>query len=249
MMFVSSDSETMHFARGIGGTGARMKVWRSGFFIWRLDFRTNLWRTIYHALYTKYCSWRCLHLYVQLTSAGIRSWRLLFPGPSGQTRRWRESSRGQLEELTSVFFLFGQITPPDIVELPWGYSQLFKPRLETGIVFIAIWYDWGHFFLCHHLIYWFLDKGHDYSLAGKYVFLRFLTYDASVPVVCVDEKPYQLLGEFRTALKMRPGSDKKIDSEYVRNGTCSIFAFTQPLAGVRNVSVREHHTAVDWEKK
>lgn len=71
-------------------------------------------------------------------------------------------------------------------------------------------------------------------------------YDALHPVVCMDEKPYQLLGEAREPLPMRPGSNRKVDSEYVRNGTCSIFAFTQPLKGVRQVHVREHRTATDW---
>ena len=44
---------------------------------------------------------------------------------------------------------------------------------------------------------------------------------------------------------MRPGDTKKIDSEYVRNGTCSIFAFVEPLGGTHHVSVREHRTALD----
>jgi hypothetical protein len=73
-----------------------------------------------------------------------------------------------------------------------------------------------------------------------------LPYDENRPVVCMDEKPYQLLGEAREPLPMRPGSDRKIDSEYVRDGTCSIFAFTQPLVGTRHVSVHEHRTAIDW---
>ncbi len=30
-------------------------------------------------------------------------------------------------------------------------------------------------------------------------------YDPAVPVVCMDEKPYQLLGEAREPLSMRPG--------------------------------------------
>lgn len=30
---------------------------------------------------------------------------------------------------------------------------------------------------------------------------------------------------------MRPGDDRKVDSEYIRNGTYSIFAFVEPLAG------------------
>lgn len=74
-------------------------------------------------------------------------------------------------------------------------------------------------------------------------------YDPAIPVVCMDEKPYQLLGETRQPLPMRPGDDRKTDSEYVRNGTCSIFAFIEPLGGRRHVSVREHRTAADWAEE
>lgn len=76
-----------------------------------------------------------------------------------------------------------------------------------------------------------------------------LAYDPMHPVVCMDEKPYQLLGETREPLPMRPGDDRKVDSEYIRNGTCSIFAFIEPLAGKHHVSVREHRTAVDWAEE
>ena len=48
---------------------------------------------------------------------------------------------------------------------------------------------------------------------------------------------------------MIPGSDQKTDSEYVRNGTVSIFAFVEPLGGVHHVSVREHRTATDWAEE
>lgn len=48
---------------------------------------------------------------------------------------------------------------------------------------------------------------------------------------------------------MRPGDTQKIDSEYVRKGTNSIFVFVEPLGGVRHVSVREHRTAVDWAEE
>lgn len=76
-----------------------------------------------------------------------------------------------------------------------------------------------------------------------------MPYDLEHPVVCMDEKPYQLLGDARDPLPMRPGDDLKTDSEYVREGTCSIFAFTEPLGGVRHVSVREHRTARDWAEE
>ena len=73
-----------------------------------------------------------------------------------------------------------------------------------------------------------------------------LPYNPRHPVVCMDEKPYQLLGEVREPLPMKPGNDRKTDSEYIRNGTCSIFAFIEPLGGKHHVSVHEHRTAVDW---
>ena len=71
-------------------------------------------------------------------------------------------------------------------------------------------------------------------------------YDPSRPVVCMDEKPYQLLGEARQSWAMRPGDDKKVDSEYVRNGTCSIFAFVEPLGGRHHACALRHRTATDW---
>lgn len=76
-----------------------------------------------------------------------------------------------------------------------------------------------------------------------------LPYNPDRPVVCMDEKPYQLLGEARESWAMRPGDNKKVDSEYVRNGTCSIFAFVEPLGGQHHVSVREHRTANDWAEE
>jgi hypothetical protein len=41
-------------------------------------------------------------------------------------------------------------------------------------------------------------------------------YDPNYPVVCMDEKPYQSLGEVREPIPMKPGSPKREDSEYVR---------------------------------
>lgn len=76
-----------------------------------------------------------------------------------------------------------------------------------------------------------------------------MAYNPALPVVCMDEKPYQLLGEIREPLPMRPGDTPKTDFEYIRNGTCSIFVFNEPLGGVRHVSVRERRTAVDWAEE
>lgn len=73
-----------------------------------------------------------------------------------------------------------------------------------------------------------------------------LPYAPMYPVVCMDEKPYQLLDNVRQPLPVRPGDNQKTDSEYKRNGTCSIFAFVEPLGGRHHVSVHEHRTAIDW---
>jgi len=71
-------------------------------------------------------------------------------------------------------------------------------------------------------------------------------YNQELPVVCMDEKPYQLLGETHEPIPMQPGTPAREDSEYVRNGTCSIFIFTEPLAGLRYTDVSERRTRIDW---
>ncbi len=76
-----------------------------------------------------------------------------------------------------------------------------------------------------------------------------LPYDRRYPVWCMDEKPYQILGDSREPLPMRPGDTAKIDSEYIRNGTASIFCFIQPHTGRIEHFVEETRTAVDWAEK
>ncbi len=71
-------------------------------------------------------------------------------------------------------------------------------------------------------------------------------YDEKFPLVCMDESPKQLIGETREEIQMEAGSEKKIDSEYVRNGVCEIFIATEPLAGKRIVKVTERRTKKDW---
>ena len=71
-------------------------------------------------------------------------------------------------------------------------------------------------------------------------------YDENCPVICMDEKPYQLLGEVRVPIMAKPGFPKREDNEYKRNGTCSIFMFTEPLAGWRHACALTHRTKIDW---
>ena len=71
-------------------------------------------------------------------------------------------------------------------------------------------------------------------------------YDPLRPVVCMDEKPYQLLADTRAAIAARPGRDRCEDSEYVRHGTCSIFCWVEPLRGWRRVDAQPQRTKIDW---
>jgi hypothetical protein len=73
-------------------------------------------------------------------------------------------------------------------------------------------------------------------------------YDEKYPMVCMDESPKQLIGETRKEIEMECGSEKKIDSEYVRNGVCEIFIATEPLSGKRIVKATETRTKKDWAK-
>jgi hypothetical protein len=71
-------------------------------------------------------------------------------------------------------------------------------------------------------------------------------HDPARPVVCMDEKPFQLLGHARDPLPARPGRDACEDSEYVRCGTCSIFVWTEPLQGWRRAHALAQRTKIDW---
>jgi hypothetical protein len=73
-----------------------------------------------------------------------------------------------------------------------------------------------------------------------------MPYDPQIPMVCMDEQPVQLIKEVRQPLPAVEGQSERYDYEYERNGTANIFLFTEPLRGVRCVSVREHRTALDW---
>jgi hypothetical protein len=71
-------------------------------------------------------------------------------------------------------------------------------------------------------------------------------YDPRCPVVCMDEQPVQLLKETRTPIPATAQHGKRVDYEYERAGTANIFMFTEPLAGWREVAVRETKTKIDW---
>ena len=71
-------------------------------------------------------------------------------------------------------------------------------------------------------------------------------YDPAIPLICMDEQPVQLLKETRQPIPATATTAKRVDYEYERAGTASIFMFTEPLAGWREVTVRERRTKLDW---
>ena len=71
-------------------------------------------------------------------------------------------------------------------------------------------------------------------------------YSSAIPVLCMDEQPVQLVKETRAPIEPTLDHGKRVDYEYERAGTANIFMFTEPLAGWREVAVREQKTKVDW---
>ena len=83
-------------------------------------------------------------------------------------------------------------------------------------------------------------------------------YNPKIPVICMDEKPIQLLDEVYERLTAKPlrtdpdtgllksGELEKIDFQYERCGVASIFIFTEPLAGWRYVKALNRRTKGDF---
>lgn len=71
-------------------------------------------------------------------------------------------------------------------------------------------------------------------------------YDPRFPVLAMDEQPVQLLKETRQPIEATKDHPRRVDYEYERAGTASVFMFAEPLSGWRDVQVRDQRTKVDW---
>src|SRR5882724_6449196 len=71
-------------------------------------------------------------------------------------------------------------------------------------------------------------------------------YDPKHPVLCMDEQPVQLLKETRVPIAATQKHGKRVDYEYERHGTASIFMFAEPLSGFRQATARPRRTKDDW---
>lgn len=62
----------------------------------------------------------------------------------------------------------------------------------------------------------------------------------------MDETCKQMLKEVKEPLPSRPGSAKKIDDEYLRNGVAEIFLAIEPLTGQVKVKAGEKRGRLEW---
>lgn len=71
-------------------------------------------------------------------------------------------------------------------------------------------------------------------------------YDPTLPVVCFDELPHQMVAETRRPQPAKPGRPARYDYEYSRQGTANLFAFFEPKGGWRHIEVTDRRTALDF---
>ncbi|HEY5616477.1 MAG TPA: IS630 family transposase [Vicinamibacterales bacterium] len=70
--------------------------------------------------------------------------------------------------------------------------------------------------------------------------------DPRRPVVGFDETPRQLIGEARVPIPAKAGTPRRVDYEYVRNGTANVFLFVDVNRPWRHAKVTDHRTCIDF---
>ena len=113
----------------------------------------------------------------------------------------------------------------------------------------------------HLSTYWCTPKEHDAEFVMNMedvLNVYSMPYNPEIPVICMDEKPQQLLDEVFARVAAKPailgpddeiikqGKPKRKDAEYERCGTSCIFMFTEPLGGWRRVIARETRKKEDY---
>ncbi len=71
-------------------------------------------------------------------------------------------------------------------------------------------------------------------------------YDASHPVICMDESSKQCVQEIRPPQPMRPGHAARADAEYRRNGVGHLLMYYAPFEDWRRTDVATDHAAPTW---
>ena len=69
------------------------------------------------------------------------------------------------------------------------------------------------------------------------------------PLCAWTSRPVQLIGETRVPIPATKEHPKRVDYEYERKGTASIFLFAEPLSGFRQATARPRRTKDDWAQE
>lgn len=73
-------------------------------------------------------------------------------------------------------------------------------------------------------------------------------YNSKEPVLCLDEKPVQLVKDARESIPGKPGSVKKRDYEYIRAGTANVFCTVEPKGGRHFTYVTKNRKGKEFAK-
>jgi hypothetical protein len=76
-----------------------------------------------------------------------------------------------------------------------------------------------------------------------------LPVDPEIPLVVMDEASKQVISDLYAPLPLKPGTPRREDHHYVRQGTQSLFLFAAPHLGWRRVSSRDTRTRMDWAEE
>ena len=68
------------------------------------------------------------------------------------------------------------------------------------------------------------------------------------PLICLDEKPIVLFEDSRAPILMEKGSTKKVDYEYIRNGTANAFVAVEPFGGNYVVEITPNRKGILFAK-
>jgi len=77
-----------------------------------------------------------------------------------------------------------------------------------------------------------------------YLYAEF--FNVFEPVVCFDERPYQLLADIVEPLPCKADQLPRIDYQYSREGMCNLFVFYAPHYGWRHVEITKSRTKQDF---
>lgn len=73
-------------------------------------------------------------------------------------------------------------------------------------------------------------------------------YNPDEPVICLDEKPVQLLKDARETIPEKTGSIRKRDYEYIRAGTANVFCVVEPKGGRHFTYVTKNRKGKEFAK-